>query len=653
MNKETLTLGSLFSGSGGFELAGILSGIQPVWNSEIEPFAIRVTTKRLPGVQHFGDVSSLSGHDLPPVDIITFGSPCQDMSVAGKRAGLDAERSGLFHQAIRIIREMREETNGEKPRYCVWENVPGAFSSNGGADFKSVLEAVIGIKEPAAEVPAPGKNGWPYADVYVGDGWSVAYRLLDAQFWGVPQRRARIFLVADFGGEGAGDILFKSEGLSGYSAEGFEAWKRAARDTESRAGEAGGVCLNDQGGERMNVSEGVAGTLRAEDHGHPPAVMAAGFCTEHSSKSRSIGYEDETSPTLRAGVVPAAIALEHHPTDSRIGIDGGDAIQTLTGRMGTGENNVPLIMAPEGPLIPYTLKIRCGKEGGGKGVLVQEDKSATLATNNDQTLFAPAAFGITAGGKAYPIEGNGQRPSHLGDGWNDSDAMYTLNATEQHGVAYGIDRATYNMGQNAKFDISVRVELEPTIVAKGPGAVAQPVYSASKASFFTEAEEDMANTLVATDYKDPPIVNGCSYGFYPQMKAEGMAVTEEVSGTLINGTNPGSQNGVVEPEYIVRRLTPTECARLQGFPDWWCRGLGTEDPTEEDVAFWEEVFETHRRLVTKAKKPKTRNQIVKWLRDPHLDSAEYRLWGNGVALPCVWFVLAGIVWAHEMHNYGE
>ena len=136
------------------------------------------------------------------------------------------------------------------------------------------------------------------------------------------------------------------------------------------------------------------------------------------------------------------------------------------------------------------------------------------------------------------------------------------------------------------------------------------------------------------------------------MKAEGMAVTEEVSATLVNGTNPGFQNGVFGPEYIVRRLTPTECARLQGFPDWWCRGLGTEVPSEEEIAFWMEVFETHRRLVTKAKKPKTRNQIVKWLRDPHLDSAEYRLWGNGVALPCVWFVLAGIVWANEMHNYG-
>ena len=284
--NERLTLGSLFDGSGGFPLAGILAGIEPIWASEVEPFAVRVTTKRLPGMKHYGDVSQLSGAELPPVDIITFGSPCQDMSVAGKRAGLDGERSGLFHQAIRIIKEMREATNGEYPRYCVWENVPGAFSSNGGADFKAVLEAVIGVKEQAAEVPAPSKNGWPYADVYLGDGWSVAYRLLDAQFWGVPQRRARIFLVADFAGERAGDILFKSEGLSGYSAEGFEAWQRAARDFAGGTGTAS-VCLNDQGGERMDVSEDVSGTLRAETHGHPP-VVAAGFCTEHSAKSRSM-----------------------------------------------------------------------------------------------------------------------------------------------------------------------------------------------------------------------------------------------------------------------------------------------------------------------------------------------------------------------------
>lgn len=153
--ENKLTMGSLFSGSGGFELASILSGITPVWNSEIEPFPIRVTTKRLPNVKHYGDVSALDGAELEPVDIITFGSPCQDMSVAGKRAGLDGSRSGLFHQAIRIIREMREKTHGEKPRYIVWENVPGAFSSNKGEDFRAVLEAVCSVKDPAVSIPQP------------------------------------------------------------------------------------------------------------------------------------------------------------------------------------------------------------------------------------------------------------------------------------------------------------------------------------------------------------------------------------------------------------------------------------------------------------------------------------------------------------------
>ena len=174
--NKTLTLGSLFDGSGGFPLGGLLTGqITPVWSSEIEPFAIRVTTKRLPQVKHYGDVSAISGADLPPVDIITFGSPCQDMSIAGKRDGLDGSRSSLFYEAIRIVKEMRCKTNGEKPRFIVWENVPGAFSSNKGQDFKAVLEAVIGVKEPSASVPAPEKKGWPDADYYVGDGWSIAY----------------------------------------------------------------------------------------------------------------------------------------------------------------------------------------------------------------------------------------------------------------------------------------------------------------------------------------------------------------------------------------------------------------------------------------------------------------------------------------------
>jgi len=209
-----LTLGSLFDGSGGFPLGGLLCGIEPLWASEIEPFPIRVTTKRIPQMKHYGDISKLNGADLPPVDIITFGSPCTDMSVAGKRAGLDGEQSVLFYEAIRIIKGMRCATNGRYPRFILWENVPGAFSSNKGADFKAVLEAVVQIAEPDAEVPAPDKNGWPYADILLGDGWSVAYRTVDAQFFGVAQRRKRIYLVADFGSEHAGKILFESQGVS-------------------------------------------------------------------------------------------------------------------------------------------------------------------------------------------------------------------------------------------------------------------------------------------------------------------------------------------------------------------------------------------------------------------------------------------------------
>lgn len=291
-------------------------------------------------------------------------------------------------------------------------NVPGAFSSNKGQDFKAVLEAVIGVKEPSASVPAPEKKGWPDADYYVGDGWSVAYRVLDAQWWGVPQRRKRIYLVADFADQSAPKVLFESEGVSRYSAEGFHAWQRAAAGAESGTGEAGfsgaggRICLNDQGGKQMDVSQDVTGTLRAEAHGHQPCVLeAAGFCTEHSADARSIGYEEECSPTLRAGVVPAAIALENHPADSRVKISEDGKVQTLTSRCGTGGGNVPMVMdavenSVESPVKEVenspavTLKIRSGCEGGGKGAIWQEEKSATLGCNNDQTLFVPKCYGV-------------------------------------------------------------------------------------------------------------------------------------------------------------------------------------------------------------------------------------------------------------------
>ena len=663
-----------------------------MWSSEIEPFAIRVTTKRLPQVKHYGDVSTISGTDLPPVDIITFGSPCQDMSIAGKRDGLDGSRSSLFYEAIRIVKEMRCKTNGEKPRFIVWENVPGAFSSNKGQDFKAVLEAVIGVKEPSAQVPAPEKKGWPDADYYLGDGWRVAYRVLDAQWWGVPQRRKRIFLVADFADQSAPKVLFESEGVSRYSAEGFRAWQRAAAGAESSTGEtgcsgAGGrLCLNDQGGERMDVTEEVTATLRAEAH-HPPCVMeAAGFCTEHSANARSIGYEEERSPTLRAGVVPAAIALENHPADSRVKISEDGKVQTLTSRCGTGGGNVPMVMdavenSVESPVKEVenspavTLKIRSGCQGGGKGAIWQEEKSATLGCNNDQTLFVPKCYGVCSKASHSMMSDNPH------SGFYEAETSRTLDRSggdptcNQGGICVvepvaftqnqrdevrdlgeksaalaaepGMKQQTFvlqgNMGDGVNEDVCF------TLDATDRHAVCAPedVYAMTTGSYMQVAKE-VAPTLMARDYKDPTTVAPVPH------------LNEGVMGTVATGAHPSGFNGqdafndrlvIDNPEaqptpvtYTVRRLTPTECARLQGFPDWWCRNLGTEDPTEEELAFWADVFETHRKIVTHAKKPKTEKQIRKWLADPYTDSAEYRIWGNGICLANAFFVLAGIAW---------
>lgn len=602
MQKNNLTLGSLFDGSGGFPLGGLISGITPLWASEVEPFPIRVTTKRLPQMEHLGDISQINGGDIEPVDIISFGSPCQDMSVAGKRNGLDGSRSSLFYEAIRIVKEMRCKTDGKYPRFIVWENVPGAFSSNKGQDFKAVLTEICKIKDSEVSVPKPSK--WENAGRIMGDGYSVAWRLLDAQYWGVPQRRQRIYLVADFDGGCAGKILFESEGVSGYTPQGFKSWQGTAN------------------------------------------------CTEE-------GFGETSHPSLM---------FENHSQDSRY-TGPLDVSQTILSTFGTGGNNQPFVVQT-----PKTMKIRCGCEGGGKGALVQDDLSATLSTNNDQTLFQPIAFGVCSknsnsmksdnpksgfyeadtsrtldanggnptcnqGGIAV-IEGNGTRPSHKGDGYKESDVMYTLNATEQHAVAFadvhatlsandgpkgpssqmmgnpeenfvaepsfGIGRPAMNQGYNAKFSFQIEEEVEPTLVAAGASGVAHPVYCTSKSSFHTSAEENLAGTLVASDYKDPPIVN--------------------------------------EPQYIVRRLTPTECARLQGFPDWWCSDLGTKIPSEEELDWWEGVFETHRKVLGKSTKQKSRKQIFKWLQDPYSDSAEYKMWGNGVALPNVCFVLSGIVY---------
>ena len=232
-----MKLGSLFDGSGGFPLAGALFGIEPVWASEIEPFPIRVTKARFPGMKHLGDVTKINGAEIEPVDIITFGSPCQDLSVAGKQAGIhDGERSNLFFQAIRIIKEMRQHDRDAgrpdellRPRFGCWENVPGAFSSNGGCDFQAVLQAFCEVCDPNASVPKPKGGKWSHAGTIVGNGYSIAWRLYDAQFFGVPQRRKRIYLIADFGSERAGEILFEQESVCWNPAESRKARENAAR----------------------------------------------------------------------------------------------------------------------------------------------------------------------------------------------------------------------------------------------------------------------------------------------------------------------------------------------------------------------------------------------------------------------------------------
>ena len=592
--KNELTLASLFDGSGGFPLGGILAGITPLWASEIEPFAVRITTKRLPQMKHYGDVSSLNGAELPPVNIITFGSPCQDMSIAGKRSGLDGSRSSLFYEAVRIIKEMRCATDGRYPRFAVWENVPGAFSSNKGEDFRAVLESLCRIKDETVSVPRSEK--WTNAGEILADGFSLAWRVLDAQYWGVPQRRKRIYLVADFDSECAGKILFESEGLSGYSAEGFKAWQRTAAATESGSGTTGAVCLNDQGGNRMDVTEEVTCTLRAEVH-HPPCVMesAAGFCTEHSAKARGIGYEDETSPTLRAGTVPAAV-YENHSQDTRYTELHGIA-PTVSSTYGTGGNNQPFVVEDT-----RCFDVRFTSDGtkNARHNCYETDTSRTIDTGGNSPDSNQGGVAVVA--VQGSMIGRADKNGPQGSGINE-DVSFTLNATDRHAVAFSQDSYT-KYSENDKCGA-----LRATGGMYGGGSETL-VYSTSKNSYHTEAEENLANTLVASDYKDPPTVNS--------------------------------------PEYIVRRLTPTECARLQGFPDWWCADLGTDEPTDEELRFWKEVFETHRKIIGSAVKPKSEKQIRTWLKNPHSDSAEYKLWGNGVVLPCVYFVLSGIVYCTQL-----
>lgn len=425
-----MTLGSLFDGSGGFPLGAILCGITPVWAAEVEPYPIKVTKTRLPFMKHLGNVTEIDGAKIEPVDIITFWSPCQDLSTAGKRAGLHGNRSGLFHEAMRIVKEMRIATNGEKPRYIVWENVTGAFSSNKGEDFRVVLETIMQAKDETFAVPRPEK--WNGAGCIVADSLSLAWRTFDAQYWGVPQRRKRIYLVADFDGERAGKILFEQEGLRGNSSKSVQKWK--------------------------DLTE---------------------------SSRRSTDLSSEYRMTL----------FENHAMSARYN-ELKNACSTLTAGLGIGGNNQPLV------------------------------------------------------------------------------------------VTYDV-RFTYEGTKNARANVY---------------------------------ETDVSRTL-------------STGGTSPEANQGGVAIVSNFA--------QDAYDTKCKPKYTVRKLTPIECARLQGFPDWWCNDIENTNPSEEDMKFWRRVFKTYYTINGK-KTVKTDKQIVKWLSSDNGDSARYKMWGNGVALPNVIFVLSGI-----------
>ena len=266
-----LTLGSLFDGIGGWQLAAVRAGIKPVWASEIDRFPAAVTKKHFPETVQLGDINNIDGAKIPPVDIICSGSPCQGLSNAGKRKGLQDERSGLFTRSVEVFYQMRTATAGRYPRFFVWENVPGAFSCNGGRDFQTVLETI-----GEAEIPMPPSGRWADAGLVRTDAADIAWRVLDAQYWGVPQRRKRIFLVADFAetGRRAAEILFEPEGVQGDTPQGEGTRKGTAAGTQSGAGTAS-LGLDDQVGGRMDAFTDIAPTMRTQAHNHPPVIHSA------------------------------------------------------------------------------------------------------------------------------------------------------------------------------------------------------------------------------------------------------------------------------------------------------------------------------------------------------------------------------------------
>ena len=524
-------------------------------------------------MKHFGNVCNIDGKSVEPVDIITFGAPCQDLSVAGKRSGLkhvalgddETTRSGLFFEAIRIIKEMREATNGTHPRFAIYENVPGAFSSNKGHDFHAVLEALCSVCDDTVSIPEPydakrTKLVWDKAGEIVGDDYSVAWRTLDAQYWGVPQRRKRIYLVADFTGRRAGEILFKPDSLRGYMPQGNETGQGSTADAVGSVdGSVGVECLNpwDCQSKRIYNPDGIYCTLPAMDCGganNQAVIFSFDSLSSNSMKS--------SNPFSGCRAVEIAKCIDTTYPDP-------------------------------------------SKNQGGVAVV--------------QPVIALQANGIDRADTA----------GCNGAGWRENES-YTLNTVDRHAVAFQLSGDRSNPSVSVSEDKSYCVPANP-MSDRGQAVC----YDARNHN-----AQDISGTIQAKSNGGQSLnyINPVCYDARRNGDGEtACTITGDHQNRITDYTAVAVQEAKPPRRYIIRRLTPTECARLQGFPDNWGQ-LAPYDPADAD--FWEDVRKTHAEINGKKYKPV--KNLKAWYDKLHTDSAEYKAYGNGLALPCAEYVIHGI-----------
>lgn len=572
---------------------------------------------------HLGDITKMSGYTIPPVDVITFGSPCQDLSIAGKRAGMAGERSGLFSEAVRIIREMRYATFGAYPKYAVWENVPGAFSSNKGEDFHAVLQSLCRVIDPDAVIPRPtnarGGIKWPRAGAILADHYSLAWRTMDAQHWGVPQRRLRISLVLDLTGGRAGEILFEPESLRGHFAPGITPGQATAGTAENGAGTADRAFTLkirsgcEGGGKGALVQTEKSATLSTlQDQtlfvAEPPKAYSFDSLASNSMKS--------SNPHSGCREVEIAKTLDTSPPDPAKN-QGGIAILDV---------------------LPFdTTQITSPQNGSNPRF--GDPCHPLAATAHPPAAVCETVFAESIVEPTFCIQGNtidrADTAGANGTGVKE-DVCYTLNTIDRPAVAFALDCR----------NMTVNEELSATLQAKGNGGqslnyinpVAEPlIYDArgngngitsptmtgdhnSRVTDYTAITlqgDTVAGALLARDYKGPGRADSLGRVIVQPVGADlyNGTLTGDKAVTLTTATGQGGANtgpSVIEKiiRWIVRRLTPTECERLQGYPDGWT-----------DLGSW---------IDSKGKTHKD------------ADTPRYKALGNSIALPQWYYVLGGI-----------